>query len=190
MLETEYKCIIDEETYNKIENAYAWNWVKEQTNNYYFDEALELSKRRIMVRVREKDGAYKVQVKLHKNSDSPLHICEETEFDIDSAPQVIDAVQAKRFTGIDTGRLLKSGILRTLRHSLMWNDTTEICLDKNTYLDRTDYEIEVEYTDGMPDGLVEELKALGVEFTESAVGKYTRFMRRLRELMEELKGRT
>lgn len=188
MLETEYKCIIDEGTYKTIENAYHWDWVKEQTNNYYFDESLELSRRRIMVRIREKDGIYKVQVKLHKNSDSPLHICEENEFDTDSAPQVIDAVQAKKFTGIDTGRLLKSGTLKTLRHSLMWNDTTEICLDKNTYLDRTDYEIEVEYTNGMPKELVYDLKSLGVDFTENAVGKYTRFMKRLKELMDELKN--
>lgn len=185
MIETEYKSLIDENTYKKIDSAYKWDWKKEQINAYYFDESLELSKRRIMVRIREKDGEYKMQVKFHKNADSPLHICEEKEFDIDGAPDFISAEEASKIIGIKTGKLMKIGTLTTMRNSLMWNETTEICLDKSIYLGNTDYEIEVEFTNGMPEKLKNELSILGVEFKENAVGKYTRFIRRFKDMMSD-----
>ena len=182
MLETEYKEIIDETTYRKLENAYNWDWTAEQTNSYYFSKLPEFAKSKTMVRIREKNGIFKIQVKKHHPSKKSLHISEETEFDIDSAVPVIDAETAKKITGIDSGELHKYGSLTTLRHSLMWNDTTEICLDKSTYLDRTDYEIEVEYTGEMPEKLKEELNGLGISFKEFTPGKFSRFTQRLNEL--------
>ena len=65
----------------------------------------------------------------------------------------------------------------------MWNDNVEICLDKSEYLDRCDYEIEIEYTGEMPKELMDELASMGVEFKEKSVGKYTRFINRLMELI-------
>lgn len=183
MLEVEYKALLSEETYNKISSSYKWDWVKHQVNHYYFDESGELGKRHIMVRVREKDGAFAVQVKAHKNPGNSLQICEENEFPINNVPEYFSPEDGLKYTGVKTGKLSNAGSLDTLRHSLMWKDNVEICLDKSEYLDRCDYEIEVEYTGEFPDKLMCELNSLGVEFKEKSVGKYTRFITRLLQIL-------
>ena len=178
MLETEYKCLLTQSEYNKIAAHFDWDSVKEQTNHYYCDADKILRKNRVMFRVRVKDNKSVIQVKLHKNSDSPLHICEELEYPIDCVPDVIE--DGGKYTGIKTGELKNLGCTVTLRRSKMWDDKTEICLDKTEYLGITDYEIEVEYTgEEMPEKLSEELAALGVEFRKKSTGKYSRFLRAL-----------
>lgn len=184
MLEVEYKAILTEEVYNRLSAHYKWDWVKHQINHYYFDSTGELGKRHIMVRVREKDGSCAVQVKAHRNPGEALQICEENEFPISGVPETISAEDAALYTGIKTGELSVVGSLDTLRHSLMWADGVEICLDKSEYLDRTDYEIEIEYTGDEPSELMNELRSMGVEFREKAVGKYTRFITRLMQIMQ------
>ena len=178
MLETEYKSLLTEAEYNKIAAHFDWNEIKEQTNHYYGDNDKLLAKNRVMFRIRVKDGKSVIQVKLHKNANSPLQICEELEYPVDGVPDAI--TDGERYTGIKTGELKKLGCSVTLRHSKMWDGKTEICLDKTEYLGITDYEIEIEYTGAeIPAELSAELTALGVEFKENSVGKYTRFLRAL-----------
>jgi uncharacterized protein YjbK len=175
MTETEIKSIIDEETYKKAENSFKWDSVKEQTNNYYTDRDGILRGKHIMVRVRVVDGVSKIQVKLHKNNNSPIQICEETEFDIEGVPEVIDAETAKRITGTETGELYRMGSATTKRHSLKHNGS-ELCLDKTTYFGKTDYEVEVEYEEKMSADLLMKLTSLGVGFNKKSVGKFSRFL--------------
>ena len=178
MLEKEYKSLLTESEYNKIASHFDWDSVKEQTNHYYCDDERILAKNRVMFRVRVKDNKSVIQVKLHKNADSPLQICEELEYGVDGVPETIEDVE--KYTGIKTGTLKNLGCTVTLRHSKMWDSQTEICLDKTEYLGITDYEIEIEYTgEEMPKDLSAELTALGVEFKENSVGKYTRFLKAL-----------
>lgn len=179
MLETEFKSIITEDAFNKIKNHYRWDSVKVQENHYYVDENGELSKSKTTFRIRLKDGEYKIQIKVHKNNGSSLQICEETEFFIDNAPKTISAQEAKQYTNLDIGNLIKIGFNKTLRYSLMWNNETEICLDKTEYFDMIDYEIEVEYKNQCPKQLIAELEDMGIRFDAPAKGKYTRFIERL-----------
>ncbi|MCC8168986.1 MAG: hypothetical protein LIO59_01140, partial [Oscillospiraceae bacterium] len=83
--------------------------------------------------------------------------------------------------GFKTGDLFRMGSASTLRSSLMWDKSTEICLDKTTYFDVTDYEIEIEYSGTLDKQLIEKLKTLGVQFRESSVGKLSRFLRKFEE---------
>lgn len=182
MTEMEYKSLINESEYEKIEKAYKWDSVKKQVNYYYASKNDCLAKNRITVRVREKDGTYKIQVKRHINKENALHISEESEFPTDGAPYAIDEKTAFEITGFETGELCKIGSLTTLRHSFMWDKDTEICLDKSTYFDCTDYEIEVEYQNEISPELAEELKSLGVDFQTPVKGKYSRFLKRLKEM--------
>lgn len=182
MLEKELKCIITKDIYEKIKSEFDWDCTAEQINYYYTDKNGVLRNNRIMVRVRAKDGVFKLQVKLHKNSDSPLQICEETEYDIDGAPMTIPPETTLKATGLDAGELVKMGGSVTLRSSLMWDKDTEICLDKTDYFDITDYEIEIEYKDELKKELLSRLKALGVMFNENSVGKFSRFLNRFDEL--------
>lgn len=183
MTEKEYKSLISEAGFEKIEKSYPWDSVKNQTNYYYAAKTDCLAKNRITVRIREKDGAYKLQVKRHKNRENGLHISEESEFSAECAPQTIDEKTAFETIGIETGELQKIGALTTLRHSFMWDEYTEICLDKSTYFDRVDYEIEVEYQNEMPEKLMAELSDLGVDFSKPVKGKYSRFLNRLNEII-------
>ena len=183
MLETEYKSLLTESEYNKITAHFNWDSVKEQTNHYYCDDEKILAKNRVMFRIRVKDSKSVIQVKLHKNADSPLQICEELEYPVDGVPETI--ADGEKYTGIKTGTLKNLGCTVTLRHSKMWDDKTEICLDKTEYLGIIDYEIEIEYTgEEIPEKLSAELTALGVEFNENSVGKYTRFLKALESKTE------
>ena len=181
MLETEYKSLLIQSVYNKIANHFDWDWVKEQTNHYYGDKDKILAKNRVMFRVRVKDNNSVIQVKLRKNANSPLQICEELEYPIEGVPEVI--ADGEKYTGIKTGELKNLGCTVTLRHSKMWDSQTEICVDKTEYLGITDYEIEVEYTgEKIPENLSAELTALGVEFKKNSIGKYARFSKALEKL--------
>ncbi len=182
MLETELKCIITKEVYDKVRAAFDWDSESEQINYYYTDENALLRKNRVMVRVRARDNGFKLQVKLHKNAGSPLQICEETEYDIGGAPIKIPADTAKTVTGLDVGELVKMGGSKTLRSSLMWDKGTEICLDKTDYFDVTDYEIEIEYKEKVSQELLDKLSELGVVFKENSIGKFSRFLKKFDEL--------
>lgn len=175
MTETELKSIITKEIYERVKKAFIWDKVKEQTNHYYTDKSGILREKRIMVRVRVVDGKPKLQVKLHKNSSSPLQICEENEYETDTVTEFIDSETTKKITGIDTDGLYRMGSAVTLRHSLK-RSGSEICLDKTEYFDIVDYEVEMEYEDKMSAELLMKLTSLGVEFKESCVGKFSRFL--------------
>ncbi len=182
MLETELKCIITKEVYDKVRAAFDWDSESEQINYYYTDEQRVLRKNRVMVRVRARNNGFKLQVKLHKNAGSPLQVCEETEYDIDGAPIKIPADTAQTVTGLEVGELLKMGGSKTFRSSLMWGSGTEICLDKTDYFDITDYEIEIEYKEKVSQELIDKLSELGVEFKENSIGKFSRFLKKFDEL--------
>lgn len=182
MLETELKCIITKDIYERIKSEFDWDSTAEQINYYYTDKNGVLRNNRIMVRVRAKGGVFRLQVKLHKNSGSPLQICEETEYSIDGAPMTIPPETTLKATGLDAGELVKMGGSVTLRSSLMWDDDTEICLDKTDYFDITDYEIEIEYKREPKKELLDKLDALGVVFNTNSIGKFSRFINRFEEL--------
>lgn len=182
MLETELKRIITKDVYEKIHAAFSWDSEYEQVNYYYSDKNGLLRKNHITVRVRTKDGMAKLQIKNHKNSDSALQICEETERDIQGIPEIIDAKTAYEATGLDCGELFLMGSAATLRSSLMWDGNTEICLDRTRYFGITDYEIEVEYTYKVNPKLIKQLSELGVEFNEKTKGKFSRFLKEYKKI--------
>ena len=182
MLETEYKAMLTPEQYEAIEKMFVWDKVIEQTNSYYADPKMLLKRGGITLRVRTIDGVSRIQVKVHKNELSPLQISEESEFETDTIPDGFTAEEVERMTGISVPASLL-GSLTTKRNSLMYCDGVEICLDKSDYLGKTDYEIEVEYTGEIPDSLRAALAGAGVSFTDAAVGKMTRFMRRLNDVI-------
>lgn len=175
MTETEIKSIIDEATYKRVKQSFQWNSRKEQVNYYYTDKKGVLREKRIMVRVRVVDNVAKLQVKLHKNDNSPLQICEENEYEIENAPEIIDAETAKAVTGMDVGELYNMGASKTVRRSYKRNGS-ELCLDKTTYFDKTDYEVEVEYEEKMSADILMKLTSIGVVFNKKCVGKFSRFL--------------
>ena len=182
MLETEFKCLISKQTYETLRDKVRWNSCREQVNHYYADKNGAVTEKRLMIRVREIGGRYALQIKTRTNSGSPLQICEENEYEIDGVPQMIDAETIKRYTGEDIGDVYLIGTLRTKRRVYNWDPGTEICLDKSTYADVTDYEIEVEYSGEVDKELLGRLSSYGVEFKQNSIGKFSRFYKRCNEL--------
>ncbi len=182
MLETELKCIITKEVFEKVKGAYTWDKIITQTNHYYRALTPILKQNGITFRVREIDNTFKLQIKKHKNADSPLQICEEYEREIENAPDFFDEKTVLELTEVDAGEVFLIGSATTQRYSLMWNNTTQICLDYTTYLDTQDFEIEIEYEGECPIALLDEMKVLGIEFKENSKGKYSRFIKRFVEI--------
>lgn len=175
MKETEIKSIIDNDAYERIKKAFKWDAVTEQTNHYYTDRNGILCEKRITVRIRVIEGNAKIQVKHHKNKDSALQISEENEYPVSEIPEVIDSETAERITGINTGELYRMGAADTLRYTFE-RSGSELCLDKTTYFNTVDYEVEVEYEGKMSADLLMKLTSLGVVFNKSCVGKFARFL--------------
>ena len=175
MQETELKSIIDDNTYKKVKRGFNWEKIVEQENIYYTDKEGILRDKRIMVRIRVIDDVCKIQVKLHKNDDSPIQICEENEYEIDTVPDIIDAQTALKITGEDVGELYKMGRATTKRRTIRRGES-ELCLDKTTYFGKTDYEVELEYVGKMSADILIKLMSLGVSFDKKCVGKFSRFL--------------
>ncbi len=183
MIEKEIKAIITEEQYKAISTLYPWGSTKPQINHYYTDENGELKKQGITFRIRTIDEKHIVQVKKHLNRESVLQISEEKEFPIDSLPDSFSSDEIKGMTDLAVA-VNHIGDLTTLRSSYSYCEGVEICLDKNSFLDRVDYEIEIEYTSSIPDSLLNELLQIGVSFDKKASGKYSRFVTRLKEILK------
>ncbi len=178
MIETELKAMLSAEQYNLLKDSFMWDSIVSQTNHYYTDKTGELKRNGITFRIRTIENKSVIQVKKHTNSNSPLQICEESEFPVSNIPKSFSVENIKNMTGIEVSTSY-IGDLTTLRNSHIFCDGVEICLDKNDYLDCTDYEIEIEYTSPIPDELFDKLKEAGVIFNQPSKGKFSRFMTRL-----------
>ena len=180
MIETELKSIISKEQFDTVKAMFEWDSVFEQTNSYYTDPAGLLKQHGITFRVRTTNGKNKIQIKRHKSKTKALQVSEESEFDIDSIPELFTDDKVFNLTGVNTMAILL-GSLKTTRHSFIYSDGVEICLDKSEYLGVVDYEIEIEYTESIPDSLFIKLSDLGISFEKLSVGKFTRFLNKLND---------
>lgn len=180
MTETELKCIIDEETFERVRKAFEWEETIEQENNYYTDRGGVLQKHHITVRVRVANGKAKLQIKMDKKNSSPLQVCEEYEYDIDSVPETLDSETAMKSTRMNVGELYRMGSAVTKRY-ICRRGKTELCLDKTTYFGKTDYEVEAEYVDAVNGELIDRLASLGVKFNQKSIGKFSRFLKEFKK---------
>ncbi len=135
MIEREIKLMLTEEEYTTLAKSVCRHTSANIQTNYYFDtDDLSMNKKGITCRIRYKNGIYKATVKKH-NADGAecsieTDICEKSEFD----PTVFNAL-GLRF----------QGELVTERLKLYDNAFCKAVLDKNTYLGKTDFELEIEY---------------------------------------------
>ena len=175
MLEKELKFTLTQEEYGKIEAMFSWDSQFTQINTYYNDRDRLLEKNGITFRIRTKNDINMLQIKKHIKTENALNISEETEEKIADIPKSFPSEKVFGLTGIKTDAFC-IGSLRTLRHTLMYDVFTGICLDKNNYLGTEDYELEIEYTKELPANLLDKFKNAGISLNTSASGKRTRFM--------------
>lgn len=144
MVENEFKLMLTEEQYNQILSMYDWDKQINQTNYYYDNDSLSLTEKRITCRVREIGDEYFLQMKFLADKDYSRI---ELEKKLSELPEVLSGEQLSELaeqSGFPSVK--KLGALTTFR-SVKHFDGAEIDLDKSTYFGKTDYELEIEFTD-------------------------------------------
>lgn len=177
MVENEFKLILSVEQYERIKAEFEWDSVVEQTNFYYDSDSLELSERHITCRVRRIDGEHFLQMKL-PNGAAYSRI--EVESPLGGIlPEVITSAEMESLCGAENlPEVKKLGSLKTTRLCRHF-DGAEIDLDKSEYFGKTDYELEIEFTDEQTArGLLEKIRTIAgiTQCSEVCRGKIRRFL--------------
>lgn len=178
MKEQEFKSLISKERFEEIRDNYTWDKEFGQINHYYFDNNDYIIKSEITVRVREKDDSCKLQVKIPESIRSNIHIKNEFSMLFDNVPQVISGDVLKELCGLDVGDVKRLGELKTERRTKKISDSVKLFLDKNEYLNTTDFEVEIEYLNDESE-ITDLVQELGLSKSAVTYGKKTRFVQKL-----------
>lgn len=147
MIENEFKVMLTSEQYEKILSMFEWDSSAQQVNHYYDTKELLLSGAHITVRVREKGGRSFLQMKLPNGA---AYSRVELEKELGGVPETLSSDMLNALAGKHAPFALPSadrlGTLSTFR-SVKRFDGAEVDLDKSEYFGRTDYELEIEFTD-------------------------------------------
>ena len=148
MLEFEKKLYITKkEYYLLLANKDIKTETIKQTNYYYDTESFEMNKRGITCRIRAKNGIYKATVKKHNFTEKDCSI--EKTIEVSS---VFD-------DGFFINKGLKfCGCLTTERTVIHSDDYCQLVIDKNSYLNTIDYELEIEYKSAYETSAISVLK--------------------------------
>lgn len=152
-----------------------------QTNYYYDTDDYKMNNQGITCRIREIKGRFVATIK--------DHICKDSEFSVENTRSVSCATDDSFFRSLG---IKLQGSLVTERTVISSNMGVIAVVDKNMYLDMTDYELEVEYytnREGLADKMLSELAALcgkdDKEFlarTKLSINKSERFFERKKML--------
>ena len=178
MIEKELKKLLDKEQYNLIKSNFALDKEIAQTNHYYTDDNGILSKNHITVRIREIEDIKLLQIKLPISFQNSLSISREIEHKMSEIPNDIDTHLFENLCSIKLERLKLLGTLTTFR-AIYKQDDTELCLDKNIYLGKLDFELEIEYKDEPSPAIISKCNNLGISFNTQSQGKFARFLKEL-----------
>lgn len=183
MIEKELKMMLSKEEYQLLMDKINWDYKINQKNYYYFDENSINLEEKTTIRIREIDNQFKLQLKLPIKKEGAIHIKKEIEKDIEDIPKELSKEFLTELSGQEIGTAKLIGVLSTERFIYKWNDKIEFCLDKNNYLNIQDYELEVEYEDELSEDIFGFLDLMELNYRESTIGKCTRFVKKLGELL-------
>lgn len=180
MLEKEYKFMLTKEEYETIKKLFIWEKSYVQTNFYYFDNEGYLQKNHITVRVRAMNNRFYLQTKTSLTRNGALYVNEERCKEIEGAPETINAQLLEGMVEGWNGDVHYTGKLSTERKIYKVNGC-ELCLDRNDYLGKTDYELEIEFINELDEDLIRVLEnnKIRLDYKSQAAGKKTRFLQRL-----------
>jgi uncharacterized protein YjbK len=192
MVESELKYMITFEEYNQLLNMSTNNFQKQTLIqiNYYFDtNEFELDKRGITLRIRQTEKDLKLELKSPISKDGALRVKKEFSRSIDKLPFVINFINDEWSELIQCNSdLYLKGSLITQRTKLDSEDGIEIVLDKSYYLGLIDYELEVEFQEGLKAQAFNVINCFigdGKELKPSQCGKRKRFFNVLKHSLGE-----
>lgn len=169
-LEIEYKSILTNQEYLKIDFLFKFDKIVEQTNVYYdFDDIL--FNQNIMCRIRVLDDEYEFTLKIPQEKGVLEYEVNLNSLDIKD-PKVI-----KILTPFieQTDQLIEVGRSHTIR-KIYSDEYGEWCLDESQFSHHKDYELEYELYEDHPlayEHYVNKINELGIEIKE-AKPKYIR----------------
>ncbi len=179
MTENEFKIMLTKEQYEKLLGMYGFKTFT-QTNHYYDTADLSMSARHITVRVRELEGGYFLQMKLPTETAFSR---KELSKELSGIPGEISGAELGALAGGEFPDVKRLGALTTVRS--VWEfGGGEIDLDKSSYFSKTDYELEIEFTNEQAARRVlDELRQkLGfADNGEVCMGKVRRFLEEYRK---------
>lgn len=175
MIEQEYKWMADREMFLHILQCFSSQYEEQlilQKNYFYDSPDLFLYRKGITLRVREKDGSFSLQTKIGKRMQDGYRVAEEQHVELTALPE--------QLTGEKLGlspelRFAMLGCLATKRHRFQLAQAVRLDCDESTYLDVTDYEVELEFTGAAPAALSTLFQGL----TPSPLSKHQRFLKQM-----------
>lgn len=184
--EKEVKILLSKEEYNRVAELFRWDKEFVQINYYYGNnETVYSYGDNSTIRVREKEGKHFLQVKIPEQKRGSLHIKKEYEEQVSDIPDHISRLELERLTGqIFNKDVMLLGKLITVRKESQLSNDILICLDKNGYLNKTDYEIEMEFNQVYPHEVINMLENIGIRTNKEIVGKFSRFIKRYKSECE------
>ena len=138
ILEYEKKILLNREEYEALYESLCFDKKPILQTNYYFDcESLSMNKKGITCRVRKKGDKYYTVIKRHSSTNNGC-----------SKEDIIDV--QKRFDpeAFKCLGLSFKGCLITERYTVLEDTFCKVVVDRNIYLGKTDFELEVEYFKG------------------------------------------
>ncbi len=177
MIENEFKVMLTEKQYKIIHGSFAWNKQVSQVNYYFDTKEFSLINSHVTCRVRFVEGEYLLQMKLPNGAEySRIEVEEKLG---DTLPIGFTGEKLSALCGRENmPDVWLIGELKTYR-SVKKFEGAEIDLDKSEYFGKTDYELEIEFTDeAEARALLGEiiLKAEIAEKSEVCLGKVHRFL--------------
>ncbi|MGP1440775.1 MAG: CYTH domain-containing protein [Catonella sp.] len=174
--EKEIKIMLSKEQYDEINDYFEWDDEFVQTN-YYYSEDIEIeTNEEVTFRVRVKNKKKILQIKIPEEKNKSLHIKKEYEKELNTVPQMFLGKSLNEIVGVDRfSDVFLIGDLTTNRKLKKQSDGIEICLDRNKYLGLEDYELEIEFKEEYPTGIVKILENKGITTAKETSGKYSRF---------------
>lgn len=184
MIEKEYKVLLSEQQYTILCDLLELDDGTIQVNHYYDNDLLELADLGATIRIREKNNALKMQIKIPIEENRGLHIKKEIERQVDKIPSTIMFFALDLDFTLLNDNLSRIGSLTTLRKTYHFNNDIKIALDKNEYLQKIDYELEIEFKDNLTKEVKDILHAVKISFDEDAHGKYSRFINAYKKITQ------
>src|SRR5699024_1081259 len=148
-LEIEFKNLLSGREYGQLEEKYFSGQKPVVQTNFYIDTPyLDMTKNRILLRIRDAEGVQMMTLKEPTEKGVMEYhgeVSGELDFDRDIRPDELPEIirgELARYD-IDTSQLRVYGALSTERRQVTYREGV-LVLDRNTFLDEEDFELEYE----------------------------------------------
>lgn len=184
------KILLVKEQYYNLLNVFDFEKRILQINFYYVDKKGYTNDNNITIRIRAILDKLTLQIKIpyavEQSEDFLPSIHQKSEYSkmIDNIPHFIPDAELYELCGQHIGNVYLAGFMVTERMEYMWNQDIKVCLDRNSYLSKCDYELEIEHEDHIDEDLIKVINNQEISVRNSIKGKNSRFFEALKSICD------